>query len=40
VNVGYNDPGDLFTEYNVAEHRSILAQMAALIEGLAGEATS
>jgi uncharacterized protein (DUF302 family) len=40
VLLAYSDPRDLSDEYDVAEHRSTLEQMAKLLEDLASEATS
>jgi uncharacterized protein (DUF302 family) len=38
VLLGYLDPRELSTSYDVAENASTLEQMAKLLEGLAGEA--
>jgi uncharacterized protein (DUF302 family) len=38
VLMAYSDPRDLSDEYDVAEHRSTLEQMAKLLEELVGEA--
>jgi uncharacterized protein (DUF302 family) len=38
--LAYSDPRDLSDEYDVAEHRSTLEQMAALLEELVSEAAS
>jgi uncharacterized protein (DUF302 family) len=40
VLLAYSDPRDLSDEYDVAEHRSTLEQMAKLLEELASEAAS
>ena len=40
VLVGYRDPRELTETYEIASHQSTLEQMAALLEALAGEATS
>ncbi len=40
VLIAYRDPRDLTDEYDVAEHRSTLEQMAKLLEQLASEAAS
>jgi uncharacterized protein (DUF302 family) len=40
VLLAYGDPRDLSGEYDVAEHRSTLEQMAKLLEDLTSEATS
>jgi uncharacterized protein (DUF302 family) len=40
VLLAYSDPRDLSDEYDVAEHRSTLEQMAKLLEDLIGEAAS
>jgi uncharacterized protein (DUF302 family) len=40
VLVAYSDPRDLSDEYDVAEHRSTLEQMAKLLEQLTSEAAS
>jgi uncharacterized protein (DUF302 family) len=40
VLLAYSDPRDLADEYDVAEHRSTLEQMAKLLEQLTGEAAS
>jgi uncharacterized protein (DUF302 family) len=40
VLLAYNDPRDLADEYDVAEHRSTLEQMAKLLERLTSEAAS
>lgn len=40
VLVAYNDPRELSDSYDVAEHRSTLEQMGALLQELASEATS
>ncbi len=38
--LAYSDPRDLSDEYDVAEHRSTLEQMAKLLEELVSEAAS
>jgi uncharacterized protein (DUF302 family) len=40
VLIAYSDPRDLSDEYDVAEHRSTLEQMAKLLEELTREAAS
>jgi uncharacterized protein (DUF302 family) len=40
VLLAYSDPRDLVDEYEVAEHRSTLEQMAKLLEELTSEASS
>jgi uncharacterized protein (DUF302 family) len=40
VLLAYSDPRDLTDEYDVAEHRSTLEQMAKLLEELTSEAAS
>jgi uncharacterized protein (DUF302 family) len=40
VLLAYSDPRDLADEYEVAEHRSTLEQMAKLLEELASEVAS
>ena len=40
VQLAYSDPRDLAEEYEVAEHRSTLEQMAKLLDELTSEAAS